>query len=57
MLSAPLLKVVLKALNSSIYFDTNQLSKTSMNASLEARTIDTGLGLRDKTLRGTKYFE
>lgn len=46
-----------KGLNSSIYFDTNQLSKTSINASLEARTIDTGLGLRDKTLRGTKYFD
>ena len=41
----------------SIYFDTNQLTKTSMNASLEARTIDTGLGLRDKTLKGVKYFE
>lgn len=41
----------------SIYFDTNQLSKTNMNASLEARTIDTGLGLRDKTLKGSKYFE
>ena len=46
-----------KGLTSSIFFDTNQLLKTSMNASLEARTIDTGLGLRDKTLRGVKYFD
>ncbi len=46
-----------KGLTSSIFFDTNQLLKTSMIASLEARTIDTGLGLRDKTLRGVKYFD
>jgi polyisoprenoid-binding protein YceI len=46
-----------KGLTSSIFFDTNQLLKTSMIASLEARTIDTGLGLRDKTLRGAKYFD
>ncbi len=40
-----------------IVFDPKNLSNASLNASIDARTIDTDLELRDRTLRGSNYFD
>lgn len=40
-----------------IVFDPKNLQNASLKASIEAKTIDTGLDIRDKTLRGSNYFD
>lgn len=40
-----------------IVFDPKNLLNASLKASIETQTIDTGLDIRDKTLRGSNYFD
>jgi polyisoprenoid-binding protein YceI len=40
----------------SIRFDPQQLSSSSVEASVESKTLDTGIGLRDSHLRKPEYF-
>lgn len=46
-----------KGFTGLIIFDPQHLSNASLKASIDAKTIDTDLELRDKTLRGTNYFD
>lgn len=46
-----------KGFTGNIIFDPQNLAQVSMKASIDVKTIDTGLGLRDKTLRGSTYFD
>ena len=46
-----------KGFAGTIVFDPKNLSNASLKASLDAKTIDTGLEIRDKTLRGSNYFD
>lgn len=40
-----------------IVFDPKNLSNASLKASIDAKSIDTDLEIRDKTLRGNNYFD
>lgn len=40
-----------------IVFDSKNLSNASLKASIDTKTIDTDLDLRDKALRGRNYFD
>ena len=46
-----------KGFTGNVVFDPQNLSQASIKASVDARTIDTGLGIRDKTLKGEAYFD
>ena len=46
-----------KGFTGLITFDSENLSKASIKASIDTKTIDTGLEIRDKTLRGSNYFD
>src|SRR6218665_352522 len=46
-----------KGFTGYIVFDPNDLSNASLKASIDAKTIDTGIEIRDKTLRGSNYFD
>lgn len=46
-----------KGFTGFIVFDPKNLSNASLKASIDAKTIDTGLEIRDKTLRGSNYFD
>jgi polyisoprenoid-binding protein YceI len=46
-----------KGFTGIIIFDRQNLSNASLKASIDAKTIDTGLEIRDKTLRGSNYFD
>jgi polyisoprenoid-binding protein YceI len=46
-----------KGFTGLIVFDSNNLSNASLKASIDAKTIDTGLEIRDKTLRGSNYLD
>lgn len=46
-----------KGFSGNIVFDPANLADASMKASIDAETIDTGLGLRDRTLKGSTYFD
>lgn len=46
-----------KGFSGTVVFDVNNLVGSSLKASIDTKTIDTGLGLRDKTLKGSDYFE
>ncbi|MBC8109709.1 MAG: YceI family protein [Verrucomicrobia bacterium] len=40
----------------TLVFDPQNLEKSSLSASVESKTIDTGIGLRDNHLRKDEYF-
>ena len=40
-----------------VVFDPKNLSNASLKASIDTKTLDTGLEIRDKTLRGSNYFD
>ncbi|HEY1055495.1 MAG TPA: YceI family protein [Emticicia sp.] len=40
-----------------LVFDSQNLSNANIKASIDAKTIDTSLEIRDKTLRGSNYFD
>jgi polyisoprenoid-binding protein YceI len=40
-----------------LVFDPQNMEKSSLAASVESKTIDTGIGLRDKHLRKEEYFD
>ena len=44
-------------LQAVILFDTNDLEKASIEASIETKTINTGIGGRDSHLRKPDYFD
>jgi polyisoprenoid-binding protein YceI len=46
-----------KGFTGLITFDPENLSNASMKATIDTKTIDTGLEIRDKTLRGSNYFD
>lgn len=46
-----------KGFSGVVVFDANNLMVSSLKASIDTKTIDTSLGLRDKTLRGNEYFD
>lgn len=46
-----------KGFTGFIVFDPKNLSTASLKASIDTKTIDTGLEIRDKTLRGSNYFD
>ncbi|RFS15539.1 YceI family protein [Emticicia sp. C21] len=46
-----------KGFTGVIVFDPKNLPNASMKASIDTKTIDTGLEIRDKTLRGSNYFD
>lgn len=46
-----------KGFEGSLVFNPNDLRNASLKGSIETKTINTGLGLRDNTLRGNTYFE
>lgn len=41
----------------SLIFDPHDLPKSSLSGSIETKTINTGISLRDKALRGDDYFD
>ena len=45
-----------KGLKATIHFDPNQLSKSSIKASIAVETIHTGINARDKHLRKDDFF-
>lgn len=45
-----------KGLKGEIRFDPTKLSESSMNVSVDAATIETGITMRNRHLRGEKYF-
>lgn len=46
-----------KGFTGAVVFDPQNLSNAALKATIDTKTIDTGLGLRDKTLRGNEYFD
>lgn len=46
-----------KGFEGSLVFNPNDLRNASLKGSIETATINTGLGLRDNTLRGNAYFD
>ena len=47
----------LKGLKGNIHWDENNVSKSSMNVSVDVSTINTDIEMRDKHLRSEDYFE
>lgn len=47
----------LKGLKSTILFDENDLASSSFNASVETKTISTGIGLRNHDIQKDKYLD
>ncbi len=47
----------LKGLSAQILFDPTKLSESSIYASVETKTIDTGIGMRDKHIKKEEYFD
>ena len=45
-----------KGLEGNIIFDQNNLERSQIEASVDASTVNTGLDVRDKHLRGNDYF-
>ena len=45
-----------RGLKGEIRFDTTKLAEASMNVSVDAATIETGINMRNRHLRGEKYF-
>ncbi|MCU0325477.1 MAG: YceI family protein [Spirosomaceae bacterium] len=41
----------------TVVFDAQNLANASLKASVDTKTIDTGLGMRDKAIRGGEYFD
>lgn len=41
----------------AVVFDPKELSSATIKASIDAKTIDTDLKIRDKTLRSDEYFD
>ncbi len=41
----------------NFYFDPTNLSKSLINASIDAKSIDTGIKLRDNVIRSDEYFD
>ena len=41
----------------TVVFDPKELSNATIKASIDAKTIDTDLKIRDKTLRSDEYFD
>lgn len=46
-----------KGFSGTVVFDTDNLPASSLKASIDTKTIDTGLGMRDKALKGNEYFD
>ena len=45
-----------KGLKGEIRFDPNKLTESTMNVTVDAVTIETGINMRNRHLRGEKYF-
>jgi len=45
-----------KGLKGEIRFDPTKLTESSMSVSVDAATIETGINMRNRHLRGEKYF-
>lgn len=41
----------------AVIFDSQNLSNASLKASIDTKTIDTNVGMRDKALRGDEYLD
>jgi polyisoprenoid-binding protein YceI len=44
-------------LNGGIYFDPKNLSKSVFDVSIQAETINSGIGMRDNHLKDAEYFD
>ncbi|MFZ6010771.1 MAG: YceI family protein [Bacteroidota bacterium] len=45
-----------KGLKGNIHFDTTVVSNSKFDVTLDAKTVDTGIGMRDNHLRKKEYF-
>lgn len=45
------------SINTHIFFDADSYAQASIEASIESKTIDTGIGSRDNHLRKEDYFD
>ena len=46
-----------KDFSGTIFFDATNISATIIKANIDTKSINTGIGLRDNTLRGNDYFD
>src|SRR6267378_1001113 len=46
-----------KGLKGSIHFDPNNLDNSSFDVTIDVRTINTGIDMRDEHLRSDSYFD